>query len=92
MNHARLGAAVVAIALPLAALAQTAPEPPSPTLVAARAKMRAACAGDVQKFCAEVQRGNGGLQSCMREHRAELSAECQSARADPRAVRRKEKG
>jgi hypothetical protein len=98
MHHARLGAALLLIALPLAALAQTVATPPppaapaSPELKEARQKARAACAGDMQRLCGNVQRGGGALRSCMREHRAELSPECTSARSDLRALRRKEKG
>jgi hypothetical protein len=95
MHHARIGAAFFLIALPLAAFSQTAPPtgvkaPPSPQLKEAREKMRATCAGDAQKFCGGLARG--ALPSCMREHRAELSAECQSARGELRAIKRKEKG
>jgi hypothetical protein len=102
MHHARLGAALLLIALPLAALAQTAAAPPpaapppaalvSPELKEARQKARAACAGDMQRLCGSVQRGGGAVRSCMREHRAELSPECKSARSDLRALRRKAKG
>jgi hypothetical protein len=95
MHHGRIGAAFLLIALPLAAFAQTTPPagvaaPPSPALKEARKNMRAACAGDAQKFCGGLARG--ALQACMREHRAELSAECQSAREGLRAIRLKEKG
>jgi hypothetical protein len=95
MHHTRIGAASLLIALPLVAFAQTAPPtgvtaPPSPALKEAREKMRTTCAGDAQKFCGGL--AGGALQSCMREHRAELSAECQSARGELRAIRRKEKG
>src|SRR5262249_29164436 len=100
MHQAKIGAALVLLALPLAALAQTTPSPPSattptaspsPALKQARLKMRAACAADMQKFCANVQRGPA-MQSCMREHRAELSPECTAARSEFVAIRRKEKG
>ena len=105
MHPTKIGAALFILALPLAfplaALAQTTPvppsaatptAPPSPALKEARLKMRAACAADTQKFCANVARGAGALQGCMREHRAELSPECAAARSELRAVRRKEKG
>ena len=99
MHPTKIGAALVILALPLTALAQTpAPSaatptaPPSPARKEARLKMRAACAADAQKFCANVARGAGALQSCMREHRAELSPECAAARSELRAIRRKEKG
>ena len=100
MHLTKIGAALVILALPLTALAQTPPPPsaatptapPSPARKEARLKMRAACAADTQKFCANVARGSGALQGCMREHRAELSPECAAARSELRAIRRKEKG
>jgi hypothetical protein len=101
MHPTKIGAALFILALPLTALAQTTPAPPpaiaptappSPVLKEARLKMRAACAADTQKFCANVPRGSGAVQSCMREHRAELSPECAAARSELRAIRRKEKG
>jgi hypothetical protein len=101
MRHARIGAALLLALFPLGALAQSAPPPPaasaapaavpSPALKEARAKMRAACAADVQKFCPGVERGKGGLRGCLREHRTELSSECMSARAALRAVRAQQK-
>jgi hypothetical protein len=43
-----------------------------------RAKeMHKACADDIDKFCQNVQPGKGQIASCMREHKSELSAECQ---------------
>ena len=100
MHPTKIGAALLVLALPLTALAQTTPPPPSaaiaappsPALKEARLKMRAACAADRQKFCANVARGAGALQGCLREHRAELSPECAAARSELRAIRRKQKG
>ena len=99
MHPTKIAAALLLLGLPLTALAQTPPPPPaatpaappSPALKEARLKMRAACAADMQKFCANVARGSGALQSCLREHRAELSPECTAARGELRAIRRKEK-
>jgi len=36
------------------------------------------CAADAKKFCGNVQRGQGAIAKCMREHQAELSPACQS--------------
>lgn len=59
----------------------------------ARAKVRAACAGDVEKFCAGVERGKGGgMRACFAAHEAELSSECKAARAERSALRAKERG
>ncbi len=35
-----------------------------------------ACAGDVRKFCKDLQPGGGRLAKCMKEHKAELSPAC----------------
>jgi Cysteine rich repeat len=101
MRHSAIGAIGALFVLTLfspAALAQNAAAPPgaapsmpSPPLKAARAKMRAACAADVEKFCAGVERGNGALRHCLRAHRAELSSDCVSARAGLRSLRASEK-
>src|SRR3989442_12895102 len=66
MQLTRIGAALLLAILPVAALAQGTAPPSSaaatsagrsPALKEARAKMRAACAADVQKFCDSVERG-----------------------------------
>ena len=38
---------------------------------------KAACAGDIQKFCANVPQGGGAIAKCLRGHKAELSPDCQ---------------
>jgi hypothetical protein len=93
MPYARTGALLLLSVLSSSALAQApaAPSVPvSPALKEARAKMRAACAGDVGKLCANVERG-GALGRCLRDHQAELSAECGAARESLRALRAKAK-
>lgn len=98
MRHSAIGALALLTLFSPAALAQNAvtpptaaPSAPSPSLKVARAKMRAACAADLQKFCAGVERGNGALRQCLRTHRAELSSDCISARAGLRSLRAAEK-
>ncbi len=43
-----------------------------------------ACDADVQKFCKDVQPGQGRLIKCLREHDKELSAECRAKMSEPR--------
>jgi hypothetical protein len=38
---------------------------------------KAACAGDIQKFCANVAQGGGAIAKCLRGHKAELTPDCQ---------------
>jgi Cysteine rich repeat len=57
------------LAAPIAALAQQSP------LDAARA----ACASDLQQFCAGVQSGGGRLLACLKEHRDQVSPGCKQA-------------
>src|SRR5262249_30244915 len=58
MHHAKICAAILLVLAPVAALAQSpapaAPSTPaaSPELKQARRNVRAACAADLQKFCA----------------------------------------
>lgn len=105
MRYAGLGAALLVGLFSWGALAQTttpsppaaapsaspAPKPRSPAMKQARAKRRAACAADLQKFCADVEPGKGARQKCLRSHRAEISPECKLARQQLRVIRAKEK-
>jgi len=92
MHHKVCGAALLLALLPAAAMAQSATPPADlPDRAEARAKVRAACAADVQKFCANVERGKGAMRACLEEHQANLSAECTAARAERATARAKEK-
>ena len=57
--------AFVTIAMP-AALSQTQ-------------EQRTACAGDVQKLCANVDRANAGIPKCLAANKDKLSAACRKA-------------
>ncbi len=37
-----------------------------------------ACQSDTTKFCANAPRGGGGVINCLKQHEAELSAECKA--------------
>jgi hypothetical protein len=39
-----------------------------------------ACKADRQKFCGDLKPGDGKMGACMKQHEAELSAECAAAR------------
>jgi hypothetical protein len=36
------------------------------------------CHDDVQKFCADVKPGQGGVAKCLKKHRSDLSESCKS--------------
>ena len=83
------GVALALALLPAAAFAQSAPN--QSTAPEAREKMRAACAADVQKFCANIERAKGAMRSCLEAHDAQLSDGCKAARAERAAARAKDK-
>ena len=62
---------VVVIALIIPTLAQAEP-----------GGLKGACKSDLQSLCAGVQPGGGRIRDCMKEHRAQLSADCKMAIAD----------
>jgi len=83
-------AALLLVLLPAAALAQTAAPPAaSPERAAAREKVRVACSADIQKFCANIERGKGATRACLDTHQNELSPVCRAARAERAALRTK---
>jgi multidrug efflux system membrane fusion protein len=47
--------------------------------VPARPDVRTACAADVQKLCANAERGRESTRKCLQAHAAELSEECKAA-------------
>jgi hypothetical protein len=88
--HLKTCGIVLALAvLPMAALAQTAT--PDQAKQEARAKYRAACATDVEKLCANVERAKGALRACLTAHETQLSDACKAARTERAAARAKEK-
>jgi cysteine rich repeat protein len=96
MNLKTSGVVLALAALPVTALALTAlaqsPTPaPDATKQEARAKFRAACGADVQKFCANIERAKGAMRSCLTAHETDLSDTCKAARAERAAARSKEK-
>jgi Cysteine rich repeat len=62
------------------------PSPPSSTPPAAQApsqqavaEARAACATDIQNFCAGVQSGGGRILACLKQHKDQVSDGCKQA-------------
>jgi len=81
--------AVALALLPATAFAQSAPS--QSAAPEAREKMRAACAADVQKFCANIERAKGAMRACLEAHDSQVSAGCKAARAERAAARAKDK-
>ena len=90
MFRTSLGAALIVSLLPAITLAQSGGQS-SPERSEARQKVRAACAADIQKFCANVERAKGAMRACLEQHQANLSSECNAARAERAAARAKDK-
>jgi hypothetical protein len=42
-------------------------------------EVKAACEGDVKRFCPNLQAGGGRIRGCLKEHSQELSAACAQA-------------
>jgi Cysteine rich repeat len=89
MHKKTFGIALVLAVLPMTAFAQSAG--PQTTAPEAREKVRAACAADVQKFCANIERAKGAMRACLEAHDAQVSADCKAARAERAAARAKDK-
>lgn len=102
MHRPILAAAVALAVVPLGALAQsTAPKAPAAAPAATapsadaqegRTRVRTACAADIQKFCANIERAKGAMRSCLEAHENDLTATCKAARAQRAAERAKSKG
>ena len=92
MNCKTVGFALALCVVSFAAVAQstTPPKPgdaPSTASSEAREKFRTACAGDIQKFCANVERAKGAMRSCLDADASQLSDTCKGARAERAAAR-----
>ena len=88
--HLKTCSIVLALAvLPMTALAQSTT--PQQSTGEERGKRREACAADVQKFCANVERAKGAMRSCLEAHEKQLSEGCNAARAERAAARAKDK-
>jgi len=67
-----IGAALAALALSLPTAAQGGPG----------AAAQAACAADIQAYCAGVQQGEGRIAACLRGHSQQLSPGCKQGIAN----------
>ena len=83
--HRMLAVALLLYGSSVAVLAQGA----APEVTEARAKVRTACAGDIQKHCANIEKAKGAMRTCLDQHQASLSTECTGARAERAALRSK---
>ena len=78
----------VALATSSLAFAQSAPPPAPPPSEGESgdfAKVREACHQDVERLCKDVKPGDGRTRECLRAHKDELSAGCQTAIREARA-------
>ena len=93
MHLKTYGVALALALLPVTAFAQgAAPGAPAQSAVPeAREKARVACAADVQKFCANIERAKGAMRACLEAHENDLTASCKAVRAERAAERAKNK-
>lgn len=49
--------------------------------------VRTACADDIKAHCADVQRGQGRIRACVKEHFKDLSPGCQNVLVQAEALR-----
>ena len=65
------------------ALPATEEQPPAASAAPAKAEQRAglrsACAGDIEKLCANVERSRVAIRACLQANTAQLSAACRAA-------------
>ncbi len=48
-------------------------------------KTRDVCKSDIEKFCKDVQHGQGRMKECLQQHESDLSSDCKTALAAKRA-------
>jgi hypothetical protein len=81
---------------PVAALAETAAAPAEPQATESTSPATGkgtrwqACATEIEKFCATVEKGKGLKRACLESHAAELSDGCKTSMAE-HAARAKDK-
>ncbi len=80
---------------PMPALAETATTPaesqsPDAAPAAGKGKHWQACATEIQKYCATVEKGKGLMRTCLEGHTTELSDGCKTSMAE-HAARAKER-
>ena len=92
MNRSILACALLLAALPVAAQTQTEQQPAAAEHSSGRGKVRAACAADIQKFCANIAHEKGAMRTCLDANQSSLSPACSTARAERAAARAKDKG
>ena len=93
-----------AVSAPATATVKAAPATTTPSTAPAAAPSTAAvpandqaskrwkdCAGDVQKFCATVEKGKGAVRTCLESHSAELSPACKTGMAEHAAIKATER-
>lgn len=92
MPHPKaFGIAFTLVLLPATAFAQGATPQTQTQLPEARTKVRDACAAEIQKFCANIERAKGAMRGCLEANAAQLSDGCRAARAEREAARARDK-
>lgn len=63
--------------------AAPAPKPPAPATGTTPGHRWAACAPEIEKYCANIERGPGRMRTCLEGHVSELSDACKARVAEP---------
>jgi len=77
MSRIRYGLAALAITLAAA-----------PAALAQSGAVMAACKGDIEKLCSDVQPSGGRIGECLKAHRDQVSTSCKVTLAKEAAARR----
>lgn len=48
-----------------------------PTQTTAQQKHAGQCKGDIEKFCKDIQKGEGRIAQCLESHKSEVTTDCQ---------------
>jgi hypothetical protein len=78
-------ARIATIALMLCAGPALADDATPPMHGAAREQLRQACAGDISRYCPNLEPGGGRISRCLHENEEKLSDGCKAARAEARS-------
>jgi hypothetical protein len=81
---AAAGSAAATVTAPATAPAPGATKPED----GERQKYRQACAAEIVRFCADIEKGKGKKRACLESHASEIGAPCKDALAERAAAKK----